>query len=129
MSTPAKAQKNQEKEAERLCKERDERCVPVVDKVFELLDRLKPSVNPQDKGKFKDAYTEATAETLQLLQNADVTITDVKYIEQLCKTRLEMLFGTVDHSINMSGDMVIEKALGKEYNDMTLNDLDNWLKK
>ncbi len=122
-----KALKKQMNDKEDLTKKRDEKCVPVVDGVFEIVNRIRPSVTIKSKEEMVREYFGACEEILKLFKEADVTLSEVGYIDRMCGNRMEILMGQVKHALNMHGDTVIEKTLGKPLDDMTLNDLDKIL--
>jgi len=127
MSASKKAIKSQEEEKSQLRKERDERCLPFVDTLFEIINERRPSMNIDSKEKLFDEYSSVISEVLNAMKEADLTIDDVRYVVRLCKVRMDIIAEQVEHSINVSKYDFEEKNYGKPVEQLTLKALDTVL--
>jgi hypothetical protein len=127
MNASKEAFKKQEEEKGKLRKERDERCLPFVDKVFEIVNERRPSMNIDSKEKLFEEYSAVIKEVLESMKEADLTIDDVRYIVRLCKVRMDIITEQVEHSINVSKYDFEEKNYGKPAEQLTLKELDKVL--
>ena len=119
--------KKKDKEKD-LTRERNEKVIPIAQDVLKLVaDAALPmgdNVHAHDNVKF-DAVSK---KILELLLEKDIKYVDTNFLFQLVLQPLEIIKETVVLSLKRSFDLAETKAMGKEYREITLQDMDNLIK-
>jgi hypothetical protein len=110
-------------------RERLASCVPVANKIFEMMVEEKlPIGEINDKhGKMKsdiiDSYDNFAAKVLTFMLSSGVKYSDRKFIFQLMKQPFELAEERILRAIGISKDKADEKKWGKDELDITMGDI------
>lgn len=110
-----------------LSKERDKQVIPVVKEVIKILaaaDLPVGNLHANDNAKFD--YV--AKQILGLMLEHKIKYVDKDYLFSLVLQPFNVIKETVDASLKMSLDNVMNKSLGKDFRDVNLEDMDRLLK-
>lgn len=122
-----KTRKNEEKEAKNRKDERNGKCVPPADRIFERIVRLNPATVLDTKEQYEEAYEGAVKESLQDMLDSGLTVGEVNYVLQLARLKFDNVTERIARSVEMSGNKALKITFGGEFNDVTLQKLDEIL--
>ena len=120
--------KKPEKVEKDLTKEREEKLAPVAQEIIEMIANAKLPIgetHAHDNGKFDHV----AGEVLKLMLKHEVKYADKSFLFQLVLQPFDIVKETVHLSLTKSFDLVINRALKKDFGDVTLKDMDQILKK
>ena len=129
MSANQKAIKAQEKAREEKLKERDDKCIPVVEKIFDKIVEVRPTLRMNEKEEAMGEYSSCSSEILKIMLEADLTMSEFGYVTRLCSSRIELLMKTVEHGMEVNKMDMHEKVYGKPVEMMTMKEVDDYLTK
>jgi len=93
-----------------------------------IVDKELPIKLSFDK-KDEEAYDEVSKEVLAILLKHNVKFVDKDFLFQLTSMPLDRIKETIMMSLKFSLDKVIDKALGKGFRELNMEDMDKLLKK
>lgn len=128
MSASNEAFKAQQEEKGKLTKERNERCFPVADKVFELIAAKHPTFDGSDQDKVFKEYESTVSEALTVMRDAGLSVEEANYVIRLCTVRMELVKATVEKSLEINKGELLKKVFGKQLDKLTLTEMDEKLK-
>jgi len=120
-------EKEIKKEADRLHEERLERCIPVAKEVINIIanSTLKMGdLHAHDN----DAYNAVSKDIIALFLKENVHFQDKDFIFQLAMQPFQVVRDISVNSLGRSLDMVINKVFGKEWQEVTMQELDSKLR-
>lgn len=116
-------------ESEDLVKQRNEKCLPIVREIYDLIQKKQPKIGDMtDEEKF-ESYDELARDILKILLDNDVKLLDVNYIFRVALQPVDILKDIVVESLNHSLKNAQNKFWGKDSDDVTMSELDTVLKK
>lgn len=128
MGASKKALKTQLEEKDKLRKERDDRCFPVVEYIYGLIVEKRPTLSMQDKDEVYRQYEEVVSEILNFAKEAGLTSDELKYAARLASSRTDLLMSTLEKSIELNVMDMHDKVYGKPVGHLTLDEIDKRLK-
>lgn len=111
-----------------LTKERDERLIPLAQKIVELITEAKlpiGDVHAHDNAKF----TNVARNILSIMLDANTKYVEKEYLFQLVFQQFDNIAQIVKKSLDESFNSAENKLFGKQYRELTLSDLDEVLKR
>ena len=113
--------------AKDLSKQRDKQLIPIVQEIIKIILEANLPVgelHANDNAKFDHV----AKQILTLMLEHKVKYVDKDYLFSLVLQPLNVVKETVDTSLKMSFDNVINKSLGKDFREVTLEDMDRVLR-
>ena len=116
-----------------LTKQRDERCVPIVNEIYKIIAEVNPVILDDDKEQEIKDYTLLTERVLQLLLEKKSVVEENDYIYRLLLAPVFKLKAYMESSLGRSiktvDNYLWKKESGKNANEVNFEDLDIVLKK
>lgn len=121
--------KAEDKEAKKLDKARDEKCIPLAKAYLEIILKHQPSLRGDlDEVKLKAEYEPMMLELLDLYLEKDVTLIEHGYTKKLVLEMIENLDGLLSGSMTQSIRQAERKLWGCEKEDISFKKIDEVLK-
>lgn len=108
-------------------KERDKKCIPIAQKVIELISKHDVMIGNVEKEKTIEHYKELEEKIIKFYLLKELTSGEVIYIQQLVLQAVDIPLNFVKASIIDSYERATEKMFGKPERDINLSDIDKVL--
>ena len=118
--------KNQEKIEKDLTKERNERCIPVAQKVLVIMSKGKIDDKPQNE--MYNEYKDIARELLKEYLDAKLKLSDIKYVHKLALQAFQISEDLVNQTLNGHLKAATASYWGKDGEEVTVVDLDEKIK-
>lgn len=128
MGASEQSLKKQTEEKDKMRKERDDRCFPVVEYIYELIVEKKPTLSMQEKDEVYRQYEETVSDVLKFAKESGLTSDELKYVARLVSSRTDLLMTTLEKSIEINVMDMHDKVYGKPVGHLTLDEIDKRLK-
>lgn len=115
--------KKMAKQADKYNKQRLEECVPVAREVMKIIAESGLTIG-DTHARDTDQYNAVGNQILKLMLEHNIKFADHEFVFQLALQPLDTLREIVVKSLKVKMDYAIDKALGKDYLDIRLSDLD-----
>jgi len=109
--------------------ERDEKCLPIVEKVYDIINDKRPKVIMATSQEYEAEYDDTIKAVLKVMLDDGLTIGEVNYTLQLVQLRFDNVVKRTAKSVETSGQEMLVKLFGdRQYYDLPLSEVDAVLK-
>ena len=125
--TAAQVEKNRIEEAQKKAKEVEQKVAPVIYNTLQIIAKNEPPIAASTQEEYKAGYEKVTVDVLTLFKDAGLTIAEIEYAMPRFDQIVKAVIQQISVSLNTSSAKILEKTFGKDFKDMTMNEMDDIL--
>lgn len=111
-----------------LTKEQNERCFPIAKIIFEKIAEYGVLIGNNKFEEYSNHYKDLVQGIKQIYLNYDLSLNDINFVEKLLLMPLEQINHLIIENVNHALKEATAKKWGKDVDELTYKDIDEYLK-